>query len=271
MPYFVTEDNCKLYYELNGKGKTVVMIHGWDCCRHHFKKQLGFLRERHQVLSYDLRGHGDSDRTEFGLTLSRFAKDLKELIEYCELKDVTLVGWSMGTSIIFDYVRQFGCANLAKLCFIDMTPKLATDAEWKLGLYEDYDADAVLKDLHVMADDWENMVKAFVPALFSKTGYADEKADFEWAYKAAMKNTPHVVINMWLALAVNDYRDVLPHISVPTLITYGGSSKLYTPDVARYMGDNIPGARVMEFEGCGHALHMEEPDRFNRALAEFVG
>jgi pimeloyl-ACP methyl ester carboxylesterase len=271
MPYFTTEDNCKLYYELNGQGKAVVMIHGWDCCRHHFKRQLGFLRGRYQVLSYDLRGHGDSDRSEYGLTLPHFARDLQALIDHCELKQVSLAGWSMGTSIILEYVRQFGCERLANLCFIDMTPKLCTDPEWKLGLYGGYDPTAVLNDLHVMADDWETMVKAFVPALFSKEVYPEAREDLEWAYRTAMKNTPHVVINMWLAMAVKDYRSELKKITVPTLITYGGKSKLYAPEVADYMGANIPRSRVMEFEGCGHALHLEEPQRFNQALAELIG
>jgi len=271
MPYFVTEDNCNLYYDLRGKGKAVVMIHGGGCNRNHFKKQLVYLRERYQVLSYDLRGHGDSDRTEYGLTLPQCAKDLKELVEFCELKDVVLVGWSMGTSIIFEYIRQFGCQNISKLCLIDMTPKFVTDREWRLGLNGSYEVDSLLNDVSAMAADWDRMVDGVVPALFSKVGYEGEKENFDFAYSASKNNTPHVMINMWVAMGVKDYRKELKNITVPTLITYGGKSKLYPPEVSKYMNEQIQDSILMEFEECGHSLHMEEPERFNNALDNFIG
>ena len=66
MPYFATEDNCKIYYEESGEGEAVVFVHGWDCNRHFFKKQIPEFAKNYHVLAYDLRGHGDSDRPEKG-------------------------------------------------------------------------------------------------------------------------------------------------------------------------------------------------------------
>jgi len=270
MPYFVTEDNAQLYYELNGKGPAVVLIHGWNCNRHHFDKQLGFLRERYQVLSYDLRGHGASERTNYGLASPQFAKDLNDIIEFCELKDVVVVGWSMGASVIFEYVRQYGCQNLSKICIIDMTPKMTTDDEWKLGAYGGYNADAILNDISTMAKSWDAMLEFSVDGFFGKKGYEEQKDNYDWAFKESKRNTPYLMINMCLAFIRNDYREEIKQISIPTLIAYGGASKMYAPEVSKYMNDCIPKSILMEFEDCGHALHIEEPERFNTALDDFI-
>ena len=56
MPYFATEDNCRLYYEVRGQGQPVVFIHGWSVNRHFFKKQIPAFAKTYQVVSYDLRG-----------------------------------------------------------------------------------------------------------------------------------------------------------------------------------------------------------------------
>lgn len=64
-------------------------------------------------------------------------------MEYLELEGVSFVGWSMGSYIIWEYVRNYGCQNVENLCFIDMTPKLLTDEEWKLGLFSDLDTNRI--------------------------------------------------------------------------------------------------------------------------------
>src|SRR5690606_29285702 len=130
------------------------LIHGWSASRKHFKKQINELAKHHRVICYDLRGHGDSSRVEQGLTMNQFAKDLRDLITYLKLEDVSLVGWSMGTHIIWEYVKNYGCDNIESLCFIDMTPKLLTDEEWDLGLFGDFEHEKNLRTLASIATDW---------------------------------------------------------------------------------------------------------------------
>jgi pimeloyl-ACP methyl ester carboxylesterase len=268
MSYFATEDNCKLYFEEHGEGKAVVFIHGWSCNRHYFKKQLPTFRNRYKVLSYDLRGHGDSDRTEYGLTLAQFAKDLKDLIEYRQLKDVTLIGWSMGVQIIFEYIAQYGCDNIAKTVLIDMTAKMITDDNWTYGLFENYDRKAGMDYMEEMAKCWNSVADGFVPAMF-REGYPLQE-DVEWTRRQAYKNTPHVMISMWLAIIQKDYRGLLPQITVPTLITYGTAKSLYCAENSKWLQEHIKGSQLAGFNG-GHIHFMEDPDKFNKAVADFIG
>jgi pimeloyl-ACP methyl ester carboxylesterase len=268
MAYFTTSDNCKLYYEEHGKGKAVVFIHGWSCNRHYFKKQLPVFRDRCQVLSYDLRGHGDSERPEHGLTLARFAMDLKELIEDRQLKDVTLIGWSMGVHIIYEYISLFGCANLHKVVLIDMTAKMVTDENWDHGLFGDYPLQAGVKYLEEIAEYWDGVAECFVPAMF-RDGYPHLE-EIEWTLKQAKKNTMHVMMSMWLAIIQKDYRDMLPSIVIPALITYGTAKSLYTPENSVWLKEHIKGSQLEGFNG-GHIHFLEDAEAFNKKVMEFIG
>jgi len=59
MPYYVTDDHVRLYYEVRGKGRPVVLVHGLTANRRHFRKQTPELAGECQVITMDLRGHGD--------------------------------------------------------------------------------------------------------------------------------------------------------------------------------------------------------------------
>lgn len=270
IPYLVTEDNVKIYYEKKGRGKAVILIHGWSCSRLHFKKQVESLKQKYQVISYDLRGHGASDRCEQGLTMSRMAKDLQELIDYLELDNVSLVGWSMGSYIIYEYIKQNGCTGLDKICLIDMTPKFINDDDWQLGMLGRFSYKQNLKVLSLLCHDWLAYTYKFVPSLFAKSRKLDPYEEL-WYLEEAQKNTPHVMINLWIAMGSEDYRSILPKITVPCLITYGEESQLYLPEASEYLHKNIPNSQLIAFPGCGHGLHLEEPDKFNRVLINFLG
>ena len=70
---------------------------------------------------------------------------------------------------------------------------------------------------------------------------------------------------------MKDYRPVLPCITAPCLLTYGTESNYYGPENYSFMKSGIPNATIMPFEGCGHALHLQDPEKFNRAVMEFIG
>ncbi|SKC82990.1 alpha/beta fold hydrolase [Maledivibacter halophilus] len=269
MSYFLTSDNVKLYYEEHGEGKPLILIHGWSCSHRFFKFQIAELAKYYRVIAYDLRGHGISEVPEFGINIPRYAEDLKDLITHLSLKDVSLVGWSMGTTIIFEYIKQFGCDNLSKLCFIDMTPKLITDESWTYGLYGDFSQGLNHETLDIMNKSWSEFCKGFIPAIFATSGCKDKEL-LDWAFKEALKNSENIMVRMWISMSYENYLDLLPKISVPVLITYGAESALYSPENSEYMGKKIPNSKVLPFPVCGHCLHLEKPEMFNEELLKFL-
>lgn len=172
--------------KLKEKEKPIVFTHGWTCNHGFFKKQVSKLTEKYKVITYDLRGHGDSERPENGLTMGRLAKDLKNLIDYLQLKNVTVAGWSMGTTIILEYVRQFGCENLSNICFIDMTPKVVADFQWKMGLFGEFTHADNLNHIANVAGDWPKVIETFVPSLFATSG-CRIKEDMDWVFEQVRK------------------------------------------------------------------------------------
>ncbi len=75
------------------------------------------------MITLDPRGHGSSGREERGWTLKQTAADVHRLITELDLWDVTLVGWSMGSFVVYEYLAAFGKDQLAGLCSVDMTPR----------------------------------------------------------------------------------------------------------------------------------------------------
>lgn len=273
MAFFTTSDNCKIYYEEHGAGEALIFVHGWSCNHNFFKYQIDEFAKNYRVIAYDLRGHGQSDRgpvTERNMNLKRFAADLHELIEFLNLKEVNVVGWSMGTSTLLAYAREFKCEYLRKICFIDMTPKLLNDSEWKLGQSGSFTQEQNLMFLALLGSSWEYAANMFVPNIFAK-GYDNQKDEYKWALAQAMDNTPHCMTNMWIAMAYEDFRPVLPTIQIPVLLAYSGDGLIYGPAHGEYMKEHLGGeSRLVIFPGCGHGLFLEDPEKFNRELASFL-
>lgn len=176
----------------------------------------------------------------------------------------------MGTSTLLAYAREFKCQYIKKMCFIDMTPKLLNDDEWKLGQSCTFDMDQNLQFMAALAVSWEFAAKLFIPNVFAK-GYDQEKDEFKWVFNEALDNTPHCMLNMWIAMAIEDFRNVLPTIKVPVLLAYSGDGLLYTPAHGEYMRENLGGdSKLVIFPGCGHGLFLEDPEKFNSELAQFL-
>lgn len=268
MPYFATTDNVSLYYEDKGagNGNPVVFIHGWTCNRHFFAEQIAALREEQRVVSLDLRGHGDSEAPQDGLTLDRLATDVRELVDYLDLAPVSLVGWSMGAHVIFDYVSQFGCDALARIALIDMSPKLLTDDEWDHGLYGGFSHEDNLDTLATITPGWDRVVGDIFRELLDTL--SDDQ--LEWAIRESAKTPTNTAVNLWVAMVTNDYRDTLAEIDVPTLVTYGEESNLYTPETAEFMADRIPDSQLVGFSDVGHGIPLGTPERLTEELTAFL-
>jgi len=289
MPYYVTEDHCRLYYETRGRGRPVVLIHGLTANQRHFRKQIPELARHFEVVTFDLRGHGDSDVPEQGLTIPRLARDLKELLDYLELDRPSLIGWSLGGHVAFDYIRQYSCSSLEKLVVIDMAPRLMKADDWAYGLpgvisrrSGDFGHEDNLLMLAAMLENWEAYSRIVAQRVLNKSLYNEKlefnhqadfkgKDDLPWLYEEARRNTPHVIVALWVALMRQDYRPLLREINIPTLLTYGEESNYYPPETYAWMKTQIPDAVVAAFPGCGHALHIQDGDRFNRMVIDFLG
>jgi non-heme chloroperoxidase len=284
----MTDDQIRIFYEINGQGKPVVLIHGLTASHRFFQKQIPALEKHYQVIALDLRGHGASEASPDSLTLPRLAKDLKQLLEHLQISKASLIGWSMGAHVIFEYIKNYAGNDIEKIIIVEMAPKLLKSADWNFGLpgifsrkQGDFGHEDNLYLLSVMLDNWEAYSKVVAQRLLNKSLHNEKmefnaaadfkgKEDLPWLYEEERKNKAWVIAAFWIAMAIQDYRPVLKNIEAPCLLTYGTESNYYPPENYEYMQKQIPNARVIPFEGCGHALHIQDPELFNKTVIKFL-
>lgn len=267
MEYIIKKDNARIYYKIDGEGDPILLVHGFAASHSVFRVSQKILSSDYMVISYDLRGHGRSSWSEERIDMETLSYDLKYLIDKLKLKNVVLVGWSLGGAVIFDYIKQFGCENLKKICLIDTNPKLINDLEWNLGLYHGkYDAEEALKDLSEMSFDWNNFSEGFIKRMSPLL----DGENLKIAVNSLSKNNHIYMQQIWESVINKDYRNILSKIHVPTLIITGGESTLFDENVGIYLNNNIKSSKLVVFKEQGHLLVQESPAEFSRTLKDFI-
>ncbi len=252
-----------------GRGRPVVLLHGWAAHAGFFAPQAALGWSGFRVLAPDLPGHG-SNRDQPAATLGDLAAAVHRLIEDRGLDDVVLVGWSLGAAVAFDYIGRHGCGRLGGLVVLDMAPRILNDAQWSLGIAGAFDARINAAALSAMAADWPAYAARFLPRLFAR-GREPDAALAGWARAQLAANDGAVMTSLWRSLSAADHRPVLERITVPTLVVNGGQSRIYQPATSDWLAARIPGARRLTIEDAGHSPQLERPFAVNQALAAFAG
>jgi len=271
---FRTSDGAFIHYIEAGSGKPLVLIPGWSQTAAQFKHQIEGLSDRYHVYALDMRGHGDSSKPTHGYRIHRLSADVHEFLVAKNLSGVVLGGHSMGCSVIWGYWELYGGDRLAKLVLIDQMPMITANPIW--SEQEKTDAGAILtKDTlysvtnDLAGPDGVKTTEGFIGAMFNKTYPREEVA---WVIRQNLKMPRDYAARLLYDHATNDWRDVLPLINVPTLIV-GGKASLVGWRSQVWMGTQIPGSQVVIFEteeGGNHFMFMENPEKFNRIVREFI-
>ncbi|MBD2524678.1 alpha/beta fold hydrolase [Nostoc sp. FACHB-133] len=127
---FKTSDGDQLSYISAGRGKPIVLLHGWSQSAEQFKYQIPVFAEHYHTIAVDLRGHGESEKVSFGYRISRLSKDIQELIGALQLEKPHLLGHSMGCAIIWSYLDLFGLDEIDQLVLVDQSPLGTLRSHW---------------------------------------------------------------------------------------------------------------------------------------------
>jgi non-heme chloroperoxidase len=273
--FFTTNDGVRLHYIEAGSGKPLVMIPGWSQTAAQFRAQLAGLSDRYRVIALDMRGHGESDKPDHGYRIQRLSQDVHEFLVANGLTNVTLAGHSMGCSVIWGYWEMYGKERLAKLVLIDQMPMITTNPIWpeqeKIDAGAILDKDSLYSVTNSLAGpDGVKTTEGFITGMFTKEYSRDEVA---WVIKQNLKMPREYAARLLYDHATNDWRDVIPRINIPTLVV-GGKTSLVGWRSQVWIGSQIPGSRVEIFEeseGGNHFMFMENPEKFNRIVKEFMG
>lgn len=250
------------------------MLHGWTASHQEWFPFLEQLSGKHRVVRWDARGHGGHRLTRDAQpTVQRMARDLRNLLEHLDLHEVVAVGHSMGALTLWQYIQEYGCDRLAKVCFIDQSPKLVTDEAWPHGIYGDFDAERAATFLtHLEEDFAESVLRLGALGLNDRARqkYTEGAKGWEKARLSLKELEPAPLIACWQSLTAADYRQTLERIDIPALLIYGGASNFYRNATAHYVRECIAGAILRIYEDTDHSPHQWQRERFTRDLLEFI-
>lgn len=272
MPYLAMRDNTKIYYEEHGRGETVLFVHGLSSSHFELKPFMKNFEGEYHCVCYDHRGHAASERTTKHMNVRTLGQDLREVIEYLDLRDIHVIGHSMGAATIFSYVNQFGCDRLKSITAVDMTPYMRNTVwEGGIGLGKWTDED-FMTDFDMMFDDlgaanWRITKDLMNPALSSTP------KEFEPAMISMCRGDfdPFTVVAMWYSLFRTDQREAISKITVPFLYLMP-ETPLYSMTTVNFYRDNVKGKFVLEddFPGTTHLLLMEKPNEAAKKVKAFL-
>ncbi len=266
---FETDDGALIYYEVTGKGQPILFIPGWTMTTKLWKKQVRPLSKDHLVITMDCRGHGNSSKTLNSHTIPQYARDVHALIEHLKLNDVVLLGWSMGGPVVFSYWEQFGANRIKALGLVDTAPSASSSVPSRAHSDAPPDFDDMNQTVVALAGDRVALSSKLIKACF-KEGKASKEV-VAWIVAEHLKTPTAVAMAIYSDYALRDYTGTLKTITVPTIV-FAGTSPLSKDsiEVGRWMSSQIPDAEFVPFENGGHMLFYEQPEKFNRALVEFI-
>ena len=270
-----TADGVRLNVLEAGRGKPLVLIPGWSQTAAQFRRQLEGLSDRYRVIAIDMRGHGDSDKPAHGYRIQRLAQDVRQALVAMDLQDVTILGHSMGCSVLWCYFDLFGAERVSKFVFCDEPPMLTADPTWTAQQAEDAGAiftpEAVTQTMNALAGpDGVATTTGFVGGMVTSKMPPET---LQWMIAENLKLPRAHAATLLYNHCHQDWRDVFARIDVPSLFIGGRVSLVPWKSVA-WAASQVKGARLEIFEeaeGGQHFMFEENPAKFNRILAEFIG
>jgi non-heme chloroperoxidase len=261
----------ELYYEDHGTGPAVVLVHGWPLDSRSWEPQVQpLLAAGYRVITYDMRGFGRSSRPTTGYDFDTLAADLDALLTRLDLRDATLVGFSLGTGEVIRYIGAHGTARLRSCVIIEsLAPSFAKSADNPTGVDEAGVAgvqQAILHDrfawLTGLTGDLFNLDENLGKRISEETVRASWDAAAQGSAYATWACPPG-----WL----EDFSADIKRIDVPTLILHGTADRILPiAGQGRRMHAALPDAQYVEIEGGPHVMCVTHADEVNHELLTFL-
>ena len=238
------------------QGLTILFVPGWTMPWWIWEKQITYFSREYHVVAIDPRSQGESTQTNSGLFPAQMASDIAAVIEQRHLAPVFLVGWSMAVAEVAAFVEQYGTRALAGIVLVDGGVggfEGEQEAESDFGMLK-----GVLENRDAQAD-------AFVRKILFQRPQPEE---YLQKVIAESKKVPtSAAVALLVGYFAADYRKTLPKMDRPTLVI---AAKSIDPEGLANMSADIPNVEFEVMDGVGHAVFVDDPDKFNSLVGAFV-
>ena len=261
----------ELYVEDQGSGAPVVLLHGWPLDGRSWEPQIHALLEAgHRVINYDRRGFGRSSRPSGGYDFDTLAADLDAVLTALDVRDATLVGFSLGTGELVRYIGAHGTDRL-KACVIieSLAPSFTMSADNPGGV----DAAAVAGVQEAILTDRYAWLTGLIADFLNLDDYLGSRVSEETVraiWNAGAEASPRATwgcVPGWL----EEFSQDIERIDIPTLILHGTADRVLSIDgQGRRLHAALPDARYVEIEGGPHVMCVTHAQEVNRELLAFL-
>jgi 3-oxoadipate enol-lactonase len=245
------EGKPRIALDVAGRGPLLLFLHGIGGNRNHWLQQLRFFSGKFRAAAWDARGYGESDDYEGPLRFADFSSDLLRVVDFLKEDKAHVVGLSMGGRI----ARNFALKHPERV-------RTLTLANTSPG-FDALSPEEVLKFVEERRHRTPESLRRLVSSR-ARAGAHD-----------ALLNSFHALRNdsylKTLEASVSQDRAApLEKLSMPTLVITGDEDRVYPAALTRRMAQRIPDAELVELEACGHLSNLEQPERFNEVLLDFL-
>ena len=264
--------DINLYYEDLGSGPAVVLLSGWPLDSRSWEPQVhALLAAGHRVITYDRRGFGQSSRPTQGYDFDTLADDLGKLLTELDLRDATLIGFSLGTGELARYVGTYGTGRLKGCVFIEsLPPSFGKSGENPNGV----DQATIDTIRRAILDDRPAWLTGLLGDFLNLDDYLGKRVSEETvrnSWNAGAGASPWATwacVLTWL----DDFHEDIKRIDVPTLILHGTADRILSVEgQGRRMHAALPAAHYVEIEGGPHVMCVSHAKEVNRELLAFLG
>lgn len=264
MGRLAVEGDKEIYFEdYAGDGRPVVLVHGWGMSCRVWDYNLPALRAAgHRVVSLDHRGCGHSDKDFEDVSIAAIAADVVALCEARGLESPALLGWSLGAAAAVEAAEALG-GRAAGLALIGTpSPRYLQAADWEIG--------GTPEAMEETAAALRTNRAAFLHDLTLGVFKADPgPAVVEWMWSIFMETSPNADLTL-IALGELDHRETMPRLDLPALLCVGAGDVIVDPRTSAKAAELLPNGRVVDFADSGHAPFVEEQEKFERELLDFL-
>jgi len=287
--YIEIDDNIFLHIRDWGEGNTIVFIPGWPFGHEMFEYQFTKLPHHGcRCIGISMRGFGKSSKPWGEYTYDVFADDLQSVLDSLALRDVTLVGFSMGGAIALRYMARHKGDRIANLVLCGAAaPYFTTRTGFPLGI----EPGAVESLIELCYSDRARLNADIGKIFFSNSNTVSPQL-LDWFQSLGMEASPHATAACLATLRDSDLREDMQSVNVPTILFHGLHDQVCPFELAETMtapteamsngAEAMPAeeeaaagwirdAKLIRFENSGHALFYEERDKFNAELMNFIG
>jgi pimeloyl-ACP methyl ester carboxylesterase len=229
----------------------VVLVHGWKGSHRLWDRTVVELEARGvRVLSFDLRGMGESDKPDGVYDFDTYADDVRELLERFGLRDVTLVGWSMGCTVTLRHMERDG-GRVGRVVLINGPLRLTQAPDFPHAMTQEQ-LDGYLAELTA---GWPVSERAFQAESVLP---GSDPAVIDWLLGIALQTPLPVVLSSVREQAKLDMRPTVRNLSVPVLAAYATGDPYYPTSLGQWIADAAPDGRLRVFEHSAHCTPFEE-------------